>query len=337
MSNTSEKETVRDKFIEIYTSFIKRDGASELLEYLDANGFFVAPASTKYHGNYKGGLCEHSLNVYYDLIDELRCLYGSHFDKRYSYETIAIVSLLHDVCKIDKYIEVEKNVKNPDTGVWETKKVFDYNKEQVRLGHGSSSIYTIQDFIKLTQEEKQAIHWHMAAFDISPYNSTYDMGDAFSKNTLAFALHIADMTATYIDENDHFVPITDEELKDEETVFEPDRKGLSDDALKEIAETKIDLSDIFGKKEDYDAMNKQEYAFLDSKDLKPIIEENSDKTVYEIMQIIDDIFSEEYIENQEIDDSELFNTIDRYEFAEYINKRYGVKCTEEVEIYFSGV
>ena len=55
------------------------------------------------------------------------------------------------------------------------------------------------------------------------------------------------------------------------------------------------------------------------------------------MQIIDDIFSEEYIENQEIDDSELFNTIDRYEFAEYINKRYGVKCTEEVEIYFSGV
>ena len=63
--------------------------------------------------------------------------------------------------------------------------------------------------VSLTQEEKQAIHWHMGAFDISPYNSTYDMGDAFSKNTLAFALHIADMTATYIDENEHFKPIED--------------------------------------------------------------------------------------------------------------------------------
>ena len=167
MSNIDVKETVKDKFIEIYTSFIKRDGSAELLEYLDANGFFVAPASTKYHGNYKGGLCEHSLNVYYDLVDELRCLYGSHFDKRYSYETIAIVSLLHDVCKIDKYVEVEKNVKNPDTGVWETKKVFDYNKEQVRLGHGSSSIYTIQDFIKLTQEEKALFPILVTLFEIT--------------------------------------------------------------------------------------------------------------------------------------------------------------------------
>ena len=202
-------EQLKQNFIDLLKANVKRDGINYLIEYLENNGFFEAPASTKYHGNYKGGLCHHSLNVYYDLIDELNLLYGEKWDMRYSVESVTIVSLLHDLCKIDKYIESTKNVKNQETGVWEQVNCFDYNKEQPRLGHASSSVYIIMDFIKLTQEEKQAIHWHMGAFDISPYNSTYDMGDAFSKNTLAFALHIADMTATYIDENEHFKPIED--------------------------------------------------------------------------------------------------------------------------------
>lgn len=200
----------KDRFISIYKNNIKREGSSDLLSYLEQNGFFYAPASTKYHGAFKGGLCLHSVNVYLNLHDELRQIYGSDYRKAYSDETIAIVSLLHDVCKIDKYIEVEKNVKNNETGQWELTKCFEYNKDQPRLGHGSSSVYMILDHMKLTLEEKQAIHWHMGPFDLSTYESTYDMGDTFNKNTLAFALHIADMTATYIDENEYFKPIEDD-------------------------------------------------------------------------------------------------------------------------------
>lgn len=198
--------TPKGKFTKAFSN-IKREGADDLFKFLEDNGFFDAPASTKYHGDFKGGLCVHSLNVYWNLHDELRQLFGKDYTNRYSDETIAIVSLLHDVCKIDKYIETEKNVKNQETGQWELKKCFDYNKNQPRLGHGSSSVYMIMDYMKLTLEEKQAIHWHMGPFDLSAYESTYDMGDAFNKNTLAFALHIADMTATYIDENEYFKPI----------------------------------------------------------------------------------------------------------------------------------
>lgn len=199
----------KERFIAIYRNNIKRDGSDDLLKFLEDSGFFDAPASTKYHGAFKGGLCLHSINVYLDLHDELQQIYGKNYRKIYSDETIAIVSLLHDLCKVDKYIEVEKNVKNNETDQWELKKCFDYNKNQPRLGHGSSSIYMILDYMKLTVEEKQAIHWHMGAFDLSQYESTYDMGDTFNKNTLAFALHIADMTATYIDENEHFKPVDD--------------------------------------------------------------------------------------------------------------------------------
>lgn len=197
-------QELKDKYISILRTNVKRDGVNELIEYLDNSGFFYAPASTKYHGDFSGGLCWHSLNVYYDLIDELNLLYGKDWHTVYSLESVTIVSLLHDLCKIDKYVESTKNIKNNDTGEWEQVNCYEYNKDQPRLGHGSSSLYIISDFIKLTQEEKQAIHWHMGPFDVSQYNSTYDMGNAFNNNTLAFALHIADMTATYVDENDKF-------------------------------------------------------------------------------------------------------------------------------------
>ena len=202
---------VKEQFIKLYTNNIKRDDSDRLLQYLEDNGFFDAPASTKYHGNYEGGLAEHSVNVYYALIDVLTMIYGSEFRKMYNDETIAIVSLLHDLCKIDKYKKAYKNVKDNDTGIWEQIECFEYNNDQVRLGHGSASVYIIQDYMKLTPEEKQAIHWHMGAFDTSQYNSTWDLGNAYQNNTLAFALHLADMVATYVDENEKFKPIPLEE------------------------------------------------------------------------------------------------------------------------------
>jgi hypothetical protein len=197
----------REQFMNIVKEHIHRNGIEDLISFLSNNEFFTSPASTKYHGNYEGGLCEHSVNVYNCLKDELITLYGDRWEERYSHESVAIVSLFHDLCKINKYRKSFKNVKNPETGEWEQIECFEYNNNQPRLGHGSSSVYMLMDYIKLTEIEKQAIHWHMGAFDISQYNSTWDLGDTFNKNTLAFALHIADMTATYIDENPFFRPI----------------------------------------------------------------------------------------------------------------------------------
>lgn len=52
-----------------FMNFMKLpDGTSvvsdDMMKYLMAYGFFTAPASTKYHGNYEGGLLNHFRNAY---------------------------------------------------------------------------------------------------------------------------------------------------------------------------------------------------------------------------------------------------------------------------------
>ena len=98
--------TSKERFIEIYRANIKREGAEELLNFLlsDHSDFFTAPASTRFHGAYEGGLLEHSLNVYDCMCDilarpRMQDVYGIH----YSAESAAIVALLHDLCKVNFY------------------------------------------------------------------------------------------------------------------------------------------------------------------------------------------------------------------------------------------
>ena len=112
----------KERFIEIYNKYINREGSDKLLDYLlsKSSDFFTAPASTKFHGSYEGGLVEHSLNVYESLLDYLtrdrvKIIYNLSYDD----ESIAIVALLHDLCKINCYKTGTRNVKDSN-GVWQT-------------------------------------------------------------------------------------------------------------------------------------------------------------------------------------------------------------------------
>ena len=112
--------TAKEEFIKIYTENIKRKGADKLLEYLEKSDFFTAPSSTRYHGSYEGGLVEHSVNVYHCLKDYLsRPRVKETYGMNYSEESIAIVALLHDLCKINFYTTELRNKKNEVTGKWE--------------------------------------------------------------------------------------------------------------------------------------------------------------------------------------------------------------------------
>ena len=90
--------TIQEEFTEIYQQYIHREGADKFLDYLqNKSDFFTAPASTRFHGSYAGGLAQHSINVYRCLrayLDRERVQeeYGMH----YSDETVALVSLLHE-------------------------------------------------------------------------------------------------------------------------------------------------------------------------------------------------------------------------------------------------
>ncbi len=185
----------KQEFIDLYTSYIHREGADKLLEYLQSSGsdFFTAPASTRFHGSYQGGLVEHSLNVYYCLKDYLaRPRVQELYKLCPSEETIAIVSLLHDVCKINCYHEGTRNVKGPD-GKWQTVPTYDF-QDDMPYGHGEKSVYIISGFMRLTREEAFAIRYHMG---FSEDESKRNVGRSFELYPLGFAVHTADMEATY--------------------------------------------------------------------------------------------------------------------------------------------
>ncbi len=185
----------KEEFIELFQKHITRKGAQALLDYLlsDASDFFTAPSSTRFHGSYEGGLVEHSVNVYHCLKDYLtrprtKVVYGMDFSE----ETIALVALLHDICKLNFYKVEYRNAKN-DKGVWEKVPYYTID-DTLPYGHGEKSVYIISSYMRLSREEAFAIRYHMGFSGIEDKNS---IGKAFEMFPLAFALSVADMEATY--------------------------------------------------------------------------------------------------------------------------------------------
>lgn len=213
------------RFKQIVADTISREGIDNLMEWVEhETDFFTAPASTRYHGSYEGGLSEHSLNVYDRLVWEMEHTVGAGWEDIYSPETVAIVALFHDLCKIDRYIITEKWRKDED-GQWESYEAYDYNREKSEMGHGSQSVFYLQKFIQLTEVEAQAIYWHMGAYDISPYATLAACSETFKWNPLSFLVHRADMAATYVVENEAFVyGEGEQEVAQEEPVEEEPAK-----------------------------------------------------------------------------------------------------------------
>lgn len=188
--------TNKERFIEIYKEKIKRDGADKLLDFLlsSSSDFFTAPASTRFHGNYEGGLLEHSLNVYDCLCDimkrpRIKEVYGIE----YSEESIAIAALLHDLCKINFYNVAFRNVKN-DMGKWESVPFYTID-DSLPYGHGEKSVYIISGYMRLTRDEAFAIRYHMG-FSADKENHG-NVGKAMEMFPLAFFLNCADSEAAY--------------------------------------------------------------------------------------------------------------------------------------------
>lgn len=168
---------------------IKRDGISDLMDWVQESDFFTAPASTRYHSSYYGGLLHHSLNVY----DELQRLLRAYPEIQCSDDSAAICALFHDFCKINFYITEKRNRKNKD-GRWEQYDAYKVDEQFSFGGHGSKSVFLIQQFIRLTPEEAAAINCHMGA-----WNNEH-VGDVYAQFPLAWALHVADEAASYLRE-----------------------------------------------------------------------------------------------------------------------------------------
>lgn len=185
----------KDKFVAILSG-VNRPGIAELISYLENDtDFFTAPASTQYHGAVEGGLLEHSLAVYRQMMTVMETWFDA-----YDAETVAIVALLHDLCKTNFYTVKTRNVKNETTGRWEQVPFYSID-DKLPLGHGEKSLWIANQFIKLSIEEAMAIRWHMGGYDDArgSYGSSQTLSTAQAKYELITALHIADLAAGYFE------------------------------------------------------------------------------------------------------------------------------------------
>ena len=181
-------ESNKCTFINLLKS-TNRSEINNVIEWLKSTDFFEAPASTIYHENYTGGLCEHSLKVYSNMI-KLKQEFEFDIDN----ESIIIMALLHDVCKVNTYAKDKKNQKIGQN--WVT---VDYWKryDDYPIGHGQKSVILLQKtgFI-LNDLEILSIVAHMNGYDKS---DLFNASNIYDKNELTIWLHLADMIATYKD------------------------------------------------------------------------------------------------------------------------------------------
>lgn len=183
------------KLLENKNNYIKllkstnRYKIENVIDWLESTDFFEAPASTIYHENYTGGLCEHSLKVYDNMV-KLKQEFKFDIDD----EQIIIMALLHDVCKANTYIKDKKNQKIGQN--WVTVDYWKRN-DDYPIGHGQKSIILIQKtrFV-LTDLEILSIVAHMNGYDKS---DLFNASNIYDTNELTIWLHLADMIATYKD------------------------------------------------------------------------------------------------------------------------------------------
>lgn len=183
----------RSVFRKIVSEHIHRKGMDELMAWLDSTDFYTAPASTKYHNAFKGGLCLHSINVFTRIMGKR--------DEDDNTETLAIVSLFHDLCKIGMYEIEMRNVKN-EQGNW-VKVPFYKCNETFPLGHGEKSLFLLQRYVSLSDEEALAVRWHMGGMGVMPGSTdAFALNGAMRMSRLVIKLQESDLEACYWDETE---------------------------------------------------------------------------------------------------------------------------------------
>lgn len=221
MSEIRKQE--RESMIEVFENHllkVQREGMDRLLDFIRKSDFYTAPASTKYHSAFEGGLLYHSLQVFECLEKKTS---GSEYNvwreqldsDKVAAENVIIVGLLHDICKTyfygmelknqktydpDKVSAADKwQVKHDNNGdfIWETVPLYVVD-DKVPYGHGEKSVMMIEEYIKLKPVERYAIRWHMGFTE--PRENWNSLKEAIKKYPLVLAMIEADLEATFITE-----------------------------------------------------------------------------------------------------------------------------------------
>lgn len=202
-------EKLKEEFCTLLLK-VNREGAKidDLIAKLDSSDFFIAPASTKFHNSFEGGLVDHSLNVYYNLKSLVD---NKHLNNVISDESIIICGLLHDMSKMNFYEKTAKNKKvySPTGSKFDELGKFDWVSEMgyavkpeeqrfVYGNHEENSEFMVRHYIPLTLDESMAILHHH--FGMGHDSTQMNLSGIYSSKPLVTLLHVADMIATFVDE-----------------------------------------------------------------------------------------------------------------------------------------
>jgi 23S rRNA maturation-related 3'-5' exoribonuclease YhaM len=179
---------MREKIEELLMS-TKREGMANLLQYMRSEGFYSSPCSGAYHLAKKGGLAEHSLNVYNAMVKLNKSL-----DAGISDESVIIVSLLHDLGKIGQENKPNYVPNVLKSGKISESKPYETNKDLLGIPHEIASIQIAAGFIPLTEDE---------VFSIMSHNGLYTpTGYAVKgkETKMYLLLHTADMYCSHFTE-----------------------------------------------------------------------------------------------------------------------------------------
>lgn len=178
----SEIEQTNLDLFDVITEQYHTVVSDKFRHWLIDKGFFSQAASTKFHLAYEGGLFEHSVNVY-EALNNLTQKLNLNWSRK---ESVFIIGMFHDLCKIDQYIVTAD-------------KQYKWNSS-ADPRHAIKSIALLEQFIDLTDEEHTCIEFHMGAFtDKSEWNK---FSDAIKKYPNVLYTHTADMIASKIIEKD---------------------------------------------------------------------------------------------------------------------------------------
>ena len=196
----TKDERIND-FATLWSDFASESGLklmvnSDLMAYLNEN-FFTAPASTKYHGAYEGGLYDHSRQVFIRL-NELTMNNGLKWKRP---ESPFIIGMFHDLCKCDQYKKVFDDtmeyVVSGKTLKPEEKYHYEYNTDTLLKGHGSKSVMILSRFLTLTEEEMLCIRYHMGPYEKEEWQ---EFDAAIRRYQNVYWTHAADMLASKVDD-----------------------------------------------------------------------------------------------------------------------------------------
>lgn len=175
----------RIELFKVNMPFITEDVVNRLSD----NGFFVAPASATHHGNYEGGLFDHSLEVAKSLVQLTERNNLTWLLPRSPW----LVGMFHDICKMDSY-------KRKVIGWAGTTPIYgsdyEYTDDTLYEGHGDKSVILLASYFDLTPEEVACIRYHMGAFTDREEWKYYTRAIHDFPNVLW--THHADMIASHI-------------------------------------------------------------------------------------------------------------------------------------------